>query len=167
MDAVSLGMGPGSYTGLRIGASAAKGFCYALEIPLVAVNSLHTMALPFVGKGYDVIIPLVDARRMEVYTASYDGTTGQMISETDNVILDEGSFSYLSGKSILFVGDGAAKAKDILKIKADYRTDVFPSAEHLIAAAHQKAISGQYEDIAYFEPFYLKDFQGKKSSVKS
>lgn len=167
IEAVSLGMGPGSYTGLRIGASAAKGFCYALEIPLVAINSLHTLSAPFVGMGYDVILPLVDARRMEVYTASYDGQTGRVISETENLILHEDSFSHLADKKLLFVGDGATKAKDILKVQADYQADVFPSAEHLMGFAHQKALNSEFEDIAYFEPFYLKDFHGTKPSHKA
>lgn len=167
IEAVALGMGPGSYTGLRIGASAAKGFCYALDIPLVAVNSLDTLAVPYVGKGYDLIIPLVDARRMEVYTGFYDGTTGKMISETENLILNEDSFAHLTNKKLLFVGDGAAKAKDILKIKADFQLEVFPSARYLIEMADQKAAKSDFEDIAYFEPFYLKDFHGVKSSTKN
>lgn len=98
LDAVSLGMGPGSYTGLRIGASSAKGFCYGLNIPLIAVNSLETMIFPFLNNGYDLIIPMVDARRMEVYCAVFDGISGLQISETEAKILEENSFLELQGK---------------------------------------------------------------------
>lgn len=162
LDAVSLGMGPGSYTGLRIGAATAKGFCYALDLPLIAVNSLETMKAPFVDKGYDFIIPLIDARRMEVYTAVYDGNNGAEISATESLILDENSFEKYSGKNIIFVGDGATKAAEILKIKADFKSEIFPSAKYLVEPAFRKAEKKQFEDVAYFEPFYLKDFHGVK-----
>lgn len=162
LDAVCLGMGPGSYTGLRIGAAAAKGFCFGLQIPMIAVNSLDTMAFPYADKGYDYIIPLVDARRMEVYCRIYDGKTGLPISETEAKILDENSFSELAEKKILFVGDGAAKASEIMTLKATFESNIFPSAKYLPKPAASKFKSGSFEDIAYFEPFYLKDFQGVK-----
>ena len=110
IEAVSLGKGPGSYTGLRIGASSAKGFCYGLKVPLIAINSMESMLEPFLGQNYDYIIPLIDARRMEVYTAVYDGRNGEEISETEAKILDETSFEEYKDKKILFVGDGATKA---------------------------------------------------------
>ena len=133
IEAVSLGKGPGSYTGLRIGAASAKGFCYGLKVPLIAINSLETMLEPFLGQNYDVIIPLIDARRMEVYCAVFDGNSGKMISETEAKILDEQSFKELEGKKILFVGDGAKKAEEILQISgADFKADVYPSAKYLI-----------------------------------
>jgi len=163
IDAVSLGKGPGSYTGLRIGASAAKGFCYGLKIPLITVNSLETMIEPFLGQNYDYIIPMVDARRMEVYTAVFEGNSGEKISETEAKILDENSFSEYSGKKVLFVGDGAKKAKDILtKLSAEFNGTVFPSAQYLISKAVEKFHKKEFEDVAYFEPFYLKDFHGSK-----
>lgn len=167
IEAVSLGKGPGSYTGLRIGASSAKGFCYGLKIPLIAVNSLKSMIQPFLGEDYDFIIPLVDARRMEVYTAVYDGKTGQEISETEAKILDENSFGEFQDKKVIFVGDGAKKAKDILQLpNADFNEEVYPSAQFLIKKTLEKIDKKEFEDIAYFEPFYLKDFHGvkKKSS---
>lgn len=168
IDAVSLGKGPGSYTGLRIGASAAKGFCFGLNVPLLAINSMETMVEPFVDQGFELIIPLIDARRMEVYTAVYDGKTGQELSKTDNLILDEISFQQYSGKKILFVGDGCKKAKEILKLEnAEYREDIFPSAQYLIKKAAEKFNNKDFEDVAYFEPFYLKDFHGVKKSEKS
>lgn len=167
IQAVSLGKGPGSYTGLRIGASAAKGFCYGLKIPLVAVNSLTTMVGPFLGKGYDCIIPLIDARRMEVYCAVYDGTKGNMLTETEAKILEENSFEEYGSKKICFIGDGATKAKDILKLSnAEYHPEVYPSAQYLLKEASQRLESQQLEDVAYFEPFYLKEFHGVKKGEK-
>ena len=163
IEAVSLGKGPGSYTGLRIGAASAKGFCYGLKVPLIAVNSLETMIEPFLGQNYDVIIPLIDARRMEVYCAVFDGNSGEMLTETEAKILDEQSFKELEGKKILFVGDGAKKAQEILKISgADFNENVYPSAKYLIKKAVEKFNRQDFEDVAYFEPFYLKDFHGVK-----
>lgn len=163
IEAVSLGKGPGSYTGLRIGAASAKGFCYGLKVPLIAVNSLETMIEPFLRQNYDVIIPLIDARRMEVYCAVFDGNSGEMISETEAKILDEQSFTELEGKKILFVGDGAKKAQEILKISGvDFISDVYPSAKYLIKKKVEKFNRQDFEDVAYFEPFYLKDFHGVK-----
>lgn len=165
IEAVSLGKGPGSYTGLRIGASAGKGFCYGLKIPLVAINSLTTMVEPFLEKGYDYIIPLVDARRMEVYCAVYDGNTGKMLSETEAKILDEMSFQDYEGKKICFVGDGAKKAQQILTLEnAEYFPEVYPSAQYLLKEAADRLANQQTEDVAYFEPFYLKEFHGVKKT---
>ena len=131
LDAVSLGMGPGSYTGLRIGSSAAKGFCYGLKIPLIAVNSLETMIEPFLSQNFDYIIPLLDARRMEVYTAVFDGISGNMITETEAKILDETSFQEFKDKKVIFVGDGASKAKEIFQLaEAEFNADVYPSAKY-------------------------------------
>lgn len=162
LDAVCLGMGPGSYTGLRIGAASAKGFCYALGIPLLAVNSLHSMAEPFLGEGYEVIIPMIDARRQEVYTATFCGETGKTLEETTPLILAPSSLSQWEGKKILIVGDGATKAKEILALSADYKEAVYPSARYMLREALERANAQKYEDIAYFEPFYLKEFQGAK-----
>ena len=163
IEVVSLGKGPGSYTGLRIGASSAKGFCYGLQIPLIATNSLETMIEPFLNKEYDFIIPLIDARRMEVYSAVFDGNSGEMISATEAKILDENSYQEYQDKKILFVGDGAKKAKEILQLEnAEYNETVYPSAKYLIKKAVEKYNRQEFEDVAYFEPFYLKDFQGVK-----
>jgi len=163
IDAVCLGKGPGSYTGLRIGAASAKGFCYGLTIPLVAVNSLESMKEPFLGQNYDLIIPLVDARRMEVYTAVYDGISGNEISPTEAKVLDETSFQEFNDKKILFVGDGAKKAKEIVQLPdAEFNEDVYPSAQYLVKKTLEKITNKDFEDIAYFEPFYLKEFHGVK-----
>lgn len=170
IQAVSLGKGPGSYTGLRIGASSAKGFCYGLKIPLVAVNSLETMIEPFLAQNYDYIIPMVDARRMEVYTAVYDGETGKELSQTEAKILDETSFEEFKDKKVLFVGDGAKKAQEILQLSnAEFNESIYPSAKYLVKKTLEKIENKEFEDIAYFEPFYLKDFHGvkKKKSTDS
>lgn len=163
IDAVSLGKGPGSYTGLRIGAASAKGFCYGLKIPLVAVNSMESMIQPFLGQNYDLIISLVDARRMEVYTAVYDGNSGKELIPTEAKVLDETSFQEFKDKKVLFVGDGAAKAKDILDLpNAEFKTEIYPSAQYLVKKTLEKIQNKDFEDIAYFEPFYLKEFHGIK-----
>ena len=163
LDAVSLGKGPGSYTGLRIGAASAKGFCYGLKIPLIAINSLETMIEPFLNQNFDYIIPLIDARRMEVYTAIFDGNSGKMISDTDAKILDETSFQEFADKKIIFVGDGATKAKEILQLsQAEFNDKIYPSAKYLMKKAVEKFNKNEFEDVAYFEPFYLKDFHGVK-----
>ncbi|WP_419869342.1 tRNA (adenosine(37)-N6)-threonylcarbamoyltransferase complex dimerization subunit type 1 TsaB [Chryseobacterium sp. CT-SW4] len=163
IEAVSLGKGPGSYTGLRIGAASAKGFCYGLKIPLIAVNSMESMIEPFLGKNYDLIVPMIDARRMEVYTAVYDGETGKELSATEAKILDEHSFEELKDKKVVFVGDGAQKAKEILNLPdAEYHENIYPSAQYLLKKTREKLEKKEFEDIAYFEPFYLKDFHGVK-----
>ncbi|WP_330744750.1 tRNA (adenosine(37)-N6)-threonylcarbamoyltransferase complex dimerization subunit type 1 TsaB [Chryseobacterium sp. CP-77] len=163
IETVSLGKGPGSYTGLRIGAASAKGFCYGLRVPLVAVNSLESMIEPFLGDNFDFIIPLIDARRMEVYTAVYDGRTGEELSKTEAKILDETSFGEFKDKKVLFVGDGAKKAKEILNLPdAVFNENVYPSSQYLIRKTLEKIENKEFEDMAYFEPFYLKDFHGVK-----
>lgn len=165
LDVISLGKGPGSYTGLRIGASAAKGFCFGLEIPLVASESIATLARPFIGKEYDLIIPLIDARRLEVYTAVYDGLTGEVIAPTTNKILSEDSFQLFKEKRILFVGDGAAKAQEIVvQDKCDFLSGFYPSSQYLVNPAMTRILAEEFEDVAYFEPFYLKDFHGVKKT---
>ena len=163
LDAVHLGMGPGSYTGLRIGASTAKGFCFGLNVPLLASNSMLSMKEPFVNKGFDYIIPLIDARRMEVYTAVFNGETGEMITETESKILDETSFQEFAGKKVLFVGDGALKTKEIVQFEgAEFNETIYPSAKYMVNEGLERFSNQKIEDVAYFEPFYLKEFQGVK-----
>ena len=109
------------------------------------------------------IIPLIVARRMEVYTAIFEGKTGEMLTETEAKILDESSFQEFVGKKVIFVGDGAKKAKEILQLtNAEFNDSIYPSAKYLIKRALEKFNKDELEDTAYFEPFYLKDFQGVK-----
>ena len=163
IDAVCLGKGPGSYTGLRIGAASAKGFCYGLKIPLIAVNSMESMIEPFLNQNYDFVIPLVDARRMEVYTAVYDGISGEELVPTEAKVLDETSFQEFKDKKVLFVGDGASKTQEIVQLpNAEFNNDFYPSAKYLVKKTLEKIEKKDFEDIAYFEPFYLKECHGVK-----
>lgn len=158
LDAVAVSKGPGSYTGLRIGVSSAKGLCFALDIPLISTLTLEVLAQQAERRDC-YIIPLIDARRMEVYSAVFDGEKNQL-RQTEAEIIDESSFSdYLSEKKTLFLGDGAAKFKAVCTHQnAEFLTDKFPSAKDMAFLAEAKFTLGDTEDIAYFEPFYLKEF---------
>lgn len=158
IDGVCVSKGPGSYTGLRIGVSAAKGFCYGLTIPLMSLNSLEILAQSQINQGYDLIIPMIDARRMEVYTAVFDGS-GNQISEIEAKILDETSFQEFADKKIAFVGDGVEKSKSVLNLpKSTFLENVHPSGKFMMDLAEKKFEQKEFEDVAYFEPFYLKEF---------
>ncbi len=164
IDAVAVSKGPGSYTGLRIGVSVAKGLCYALDKPLIAIDTLQAMALNMknTDSSFDLYSPMLDARRMEVYTALYNGGN-KMIKEVTAKIIDEESFSeILQDNKILFFGDGAEKCKAILlkHPNAIFNNEGNPSAEYINAIALEKFINQEFEDVAYFEPYYLKDFVG-------
>lgn len=157
LDAIAVSMGPGSYTGLRIGVSAAKGLCYALNIPLLAIDTLELLARNTkVAEG--VIIPMIDARRMEAYTAIFDKDYVR-IRETKAEIITETSFDDIEG-IIHLVGDGAVKCKDVLN--ADkfiyHETIIYPSALQMAPLSYDKYKKSDTVDVAYFEPFYLKDF---------
>tara|TARA_B100001105_G_C22211218_1_gene365501 strand:- start:43 stop:702 length:660 start_codon:yes stop_codon:yes gene_type:complete len=157
LDAVAISMGPGSYTGLRIGVSAAKGLCYALSIPLIAVDTLEALARQIEVQDA-VIIPMIDARRMEAYTAVFD-SKHQKIRETKAEIIMEDSFTDLEG-TIYLVGDGAAKCKGMLpEGKFVFRDDViYPSSAEMAGMSFDRYKKSDTVDVAYFEPFYLKDF---------
>ena len=162
-SAIAVGKGPGSFTGLRIGVSAAKGLCFALEIPLLAIDSLSILAHSLeIEKGF--IIPLIDARRMEVYTAVYDSDY-KMIDPIQAKILDSESFNvFLEESPIYFIGDGVEKFQEVCKhSNAIFKDNVWPSAKQMAKLSYHKYKISDTEDVAYFEPFYLKDFLILKS----
>ena len=158
INAVAVSMGPGSYTGLRIGVSAAKGLCYALGIPLIAVDTLEVMARRISVASSELIIPMIDARRMEVYNGVYDSNYTRL-REVKAEIITPDSFSEYEGKLHL-IGDGAAKCSEILNSdKFMYHEDeLFPSAFQMCRMSFDKYKISDTVDVAYFEPFYLKDF---------
>ncbi|MEI8136852.1 MAG: tRNA (adenosine(37)-N6)-threonylcarbamoyltransferase complex dimerization subunit type 1 TsaB [Bacteroidota bacterium] len=162
LNAVAISKGPGSYTGLRIGVSAAKGLAFSLRIPLIALDTLQIIAnsLKIDNKENAVYCPMIDARRMEVYTAIYDKHLVQL-KNTEALIVDENSISIFNDyEKIYFFGDGMEKCKEILKsIKnAEFIPDILPSAKAMCDLSFKKYTENLFEDVAYFEPFYLKDF---------
>lgn len=157
LKAVAVSRGPGSYTGLRIGVSAAKGLCFALGIPLISVDTLLILAAQAnVSDG--VIIPMLDARRMEVYSAIFSSDLEQ-IRGVKAEIIDENSFSEITEKAY-FVGDSNEKCKPVLTAQNFVFLDdvIFPSSNEMSALSFAKFQKSEFEDVAYFEPFYLKDF---------
>ena len=157
LKAVAVSQGPGSYTGLRIGVSAAKGLCYSLDIPLISVDTLTSLANQVVEND-GVIIPMIDARRMEVYSAVFNSDK-KMIREVKAEILTEESFLDYTEK-VYFVGDSNEKAKSILTKSNFIFLDeiVYPSSKSMSAISYEKFLNSDFEDVAYFEPYYLKDF---------
>ncbi len=170
IDAIAVSKGPGSFTGLRIGVSTAKGLCYALNKPLIAINSLEAMAFGQISnlKSQVSILfcPMIDAKRMEVYCAVYDEHLNEM-KKTSAEIIDENSFSDLLQKhKMIFFGDGAEKCKfKITHTNAVFIDNVHPSAQFMILIADNYFSEKRFEEVAYFEPFYLKDFVGTKSAT--
>jgi tRNA threonylcarbamoyladenosine biosynthesis protein TsaB len=179
LAAVCVSMGPGSYTGLRIGVSAAKGLCYGLDIPLIAIDTPEAMAhhcSKLLSTRTDMIsataleaifCPMIDARRMEVYTCLFDCRL-QRINDIEAMVVESDSFSdILDGHKLFVFGDGAEKCKDILTRKnAVFFDHINPSASGLIEPAYKKFQNKEFVDLAYFEPFYLKDFVAGKPKVK-
>ena len=157
LSAIAVSQGPGSYTGLRIGVSAAKGLCYALDIPLIAVDTLKALASQ-VTISSGLIIPMIDARRMEVYSAIFSSTLEKK-REVLAEIIDENSFGDLR-ETLYFVGDCAEKCKSVLnKDNYVFLEDIkYPSAKEMSALSYKKFKINDKVDVAYFEPYYLKDF---------
>ncbi|MFT3994874.1 MAG: tRNA (adenosine(37)-N6)-threonylcarbamoyltransferase complex dimerization subunit type 1 TsaB [Dysgonomonas sp.] len=163
IDAVAVSCGPGSYTGLRIGVSEAKGLCYGLNIPLIAIETLKIMASGVVAKGLvgndSLLCPMIDARRMEVYDAIF-GHRLDVVRPIEADIIDEASFSdILSKQKITFFGNGAAKCSEVLQsANAIFLENVYPQAKDMVPLALEAYKNNNFVDVAYFEPFYLKEF---------
>jgi tRNA threonylcarbamoyladenosine biosynthesis protein TsaB len=157
LKAIAVSKGPGSYTGLRIGVSTAKGLCYALGIPLISVDTLQVLAQQVTVES-GLIVPMIDARRMEVYSALFDANHTKII-EVQAEILTENSYADMTD-AIYFIGDCQEKCQTVLtKNNFHFLPEiVFPSATEMSSLSFEKFIKNDFEDVAYFEPFYLKDF---------
>ncbi len=171
-EAVAVSAGPGSYTGLRIGASFAKGIAFGRELPLVAVPTLQVMAAAarsaFSPLSDVILCPMMDARRMEVYTALYSDSLSEMEGATAQVVTDMFMADILSGKRVAFFGNGMNKCKSILSQhkNALFIEDIVPDAAYMGGLAEQLVEQGNFVDVAYWTPFYLKEFEAKHSVVK-
>lgn len=168
LEAVAVSMGPGSYTGLRIGLSEAKGLAYALDIPLIGINTLQLMACQMMFthelEGDEIFVPMIDARRMEVYTAAYDFAL-QDIMPQQPLILDSGSYGPIlkEHRKVLFFGNGSDKAKSVITASnAVFIPDITPLAIDMIALAERAYSQKDFIDTAYSVPNYIKDFQATK-----
>ena len=161
LSAIAVSNGPGSYTGLRIGVAAAKGLCYALDIPLISISTLLVLAKQIKFKKDGLIIPVMDARRNEVYSAVYDKSYNKIREEISEII-NEDSFSELVLKNKLhFIGSGQEKCKRLIKTNSNFifsSKSKFPSANEMASLSFEKYNNSKFEDIAYFEPDYLKNF---------
>ena len=162
LDAIAVSKGPGSYTGLRIGVSAAKGLCFALDKPLISLSTLNVLAHQVIcDEG--VIIPMLDARRMEVYSAIFDSNYN-LTREIQSEVLNELSYnSYLENGKVYFIGNGVEKTQVLINHpNAIFIEDKLPSANEMSGLAYHKYKISDFEDVAYFEPYYLKDFVALK-----
>lgn len=171
IDAVCVSMGPGSYTGLRVGVSTAKGLCFGARIPLLAVGTLDILVHQAIDEGLvpdgcKYIVPMVDARRMEVYSAVFT-PDGKQVSETEAVIVDENSFSEQRTEGpVLFIGDGAGKCAQVLGGEGMHFVQCCPKASAMLVPAISEYKEKRFRDVAYLEPFYLKEFVATVSSKK-
>ena len=158
-DAVCVGSGPGSYTGLRVGVSTAKGLAFGAHLPLLSVGTLDILAAGVEDKeSFRYIVPMIDARRMEVYTAVYSSAC-EKIAPIRALVVEENSFAdELSAGPVLFVGDGALKCEAVIRHENAHFREAAPLVRNMAALAQRAFDAGQFEDVAYFEPFYLKDF---------
>ena len=158
LDAIAVSKGPGSYTGLRIGVSAAKGLCFALDKPLIAVDTLQTLAMQVKEHG-GLIVPMIDARRMEAYTAVFNGRFDKLREIKAEVLTEKSFVEELSTQQVVFIGNAVEKTQGVIVHEnAEFRAGVLPSAREMCAVAFEAFKRQDFEDVAYFEPYYLKDF---------
>jgi len=158
LKAIAVSIGPGSYTGLRVGLSAAKGLCFALNIPLIAVGTLEMMAFAAKEKNVDLLCPMIDARRMEVFTAVYNRSLRE-IKAPFALIIDKNSFEdILTTNKILFFGNGSKKFQQVLTHTNAFFENIVYNASHMVTLSSSRFANMQFADVAYVEPFYLKEF---------
>ena len=158
LDAIAISMGPGSYTGLRVGMSAAKGLCYALQKPLITINTLKMMAAAALEAPTPLLCPMIDARRMEVFTAIFDHDLNEAVPYA-NMILDEKSFEeVLTAQAVTFFGNGSTKFSDLAKHPNARFSTYEVHAGHMVQLSYRSFQDGHFADLAYAEPFYGKDF---------
>jgi tRNA threonylcarbamoyladenosine biosynthesis protein TsaB len=172
INAIAVSIGPGSYTGLRIGASTAKGLCYALDIPVITISTLMSIAIGAQQDRFDIekpylLAPMIDARRMEVYTTLYSPEM-ELMNEIHAEIIEEDSFQEIMKKNlVIFCGNGMPKCKELLSKYPNAMFSESPlSAQNMIIPAYHKFENQDFDDLPYFEPFYLKDYLPGKSTVK-
>jgi tRNA threonylcarbamoyladenosine biosynthesis protein TsaB len=169
VDAVAVSMGPGSYTGLRIGISLAKGICYGRALPLIAVPTLKVLCVPvLLGKEElpedALLVPMIDARRMEVYSAVYDRALKEIRSIQADVVTAETYIEYLEKGPVYFFGNGARKCQTVIQhSNAHFIEDIHPLAKNMFPLAERSMHLQEFKDVAYFEPYYLKEFVAIKS----
>jgi len=160
LDAIAVGIGPGSYTGLRIGLSAAKGICFALDIPLISVSSLENLIAKIDFNG--ILISTIDARRDEVYSCIYNNKKEIIRKEMPEIINSKSFLNYSAIDKILIVGNGQFKCKELIEFDSNFNWNekiLIPSAANMGKIAHKKYINNAFEDLAYCEPKYLKEFK--------
>lgn len=169
VDAVAVSSGPGSYTGLRIGASMAKGICYGRSLPLIAIPTPQIMCVPILLEHDDLpedalLVPMTDARRMEVYSAVYDRSLHEVRAIGADVVEADTYREYLNSHPVYFFGDGSGKCRSIIcHPNAHFIEGIVPLAKHMYPLAEKAMLKGEFQDAAYFEPFYLKEFVALKS----
>ena len=167
VNAIAVSSGPGSYTGLRIGTSTAKGLCFALNVPLIAIDTLSILSAQVNATNFEksLLCPMIDARRMEVYCSVCDAN-GSVIQNIEAKVIDEKSFEgLLDERRVIFFGNGAEKCRAVITHNnAFFLTGITPSASQLGSMAFGKFEKGEFEDLFRFEPFYLKEFKAKKPS---
>src|SRR5206468_9976016 len=157
-SAISISMGPGSYTGLRVGMAAAKGLCFALDIPLITINTLKLMASAAKDGAKHLLCPMIDARRMEVFTAVYDQELRE-VAAPSNLVLTENSFqSLLERHPIVFFGNGSPKFRQLTKNSQAFFKESRFTAANMVDLAYSSFLSGEFANLAYSEPFYGKEF---------
>lgn len=170
LDAVAISMGPGSYTGLRIGVSMAKGVCYGRGVPLIAVPTLKVQCVPLLLQRADeieedaLLIPMIDARRMEVYSAVYDRALREVRPTQADIVDAQTYLEYIERGPVYFFGDGAAKCQAVIQHpNARFIPDICPLAKYMYPLAERSFLCNEFQDVAYFEPYYLKEFVATQS----